>query len=316
MEHLPYNGTWVTCGAYAFLNGSGLPMEYLLAVENSCGATWGMACCGTNYEFTRILTPYRDFSQGIDNAAPLWGFSIVTTNLSSPSEMTLDYFPVGSTVMVGPINMERLTYLPLSRQYKLADHFILIKREQPEERLLVIDSEGIVGCYVEFERLKNMLCVQGIPEAQGMLQIRRLHKTGRPVAEKIIAEYTLEIAIKNLNEAENLGQGSMAFNSCCKTIQEAKLADYRNSLNYNLVYTMQRRIMALQFLDSLRKLKMIGHDHELYRGLTSQIEYIALCRKVLAEEEIDAICDQLNRLADAEKQLVCQWEGLKKNGWY
>ena len=35
MVRLPYNGTWVTCGSYAFLNGTGLPLDNLIPVENS-----------------------------------------------------------------------------------------------------------------------------------------------------------------------------------------------------------------------------------------------------------------------------------------
>lgn len=314
MERLPYSGTWVTCGAYAFLNGSGLPMKYLLDIENSCGATWGIACYGENYEYTRILTPYRDFSRGIDQAAPLWGITISTTRLSSSSEVTPNHFPVGKATLVGPINMEKLAYLPLSRQYKLADHFILIKREG--DRFTIIDSEGVIRCYVDFDQLKKLLDIQGIPEAQNVLQIRIMDKTGEIESKKKIAEYTFHQAIKNLKDAECSEQGSCAFSSCIKIIRESSISNYRNSLNYNLIYLMQRRVMAVHFLDLLNEMKIIGSNHKLYRGFTTQIEQIALCRNALIEERTDVICYQLNQLAESEKEIIYQWEELSKNGWY
>ena len=44
MELPLYSGTWITCGAYAFLHGAELDGKLLLPIENSAGEI-GRASC-------------------------------------------------------------------------------------------------------------------------------------------------------------------------------------------------------------------------------------------------------------------------------
>lgn len=316
MERLPYNGTWVTCGSYAFLNGSGLPEDYLLPVENSTGTSWGMSSLEAEYEYTRILTPFREFSSGIDEVAPLWGIELRHTEYNSSGELSLEEFPEETAVIVGPISMENLGYLPLSRQYKLADHFIVVRREKGAKKLLITDSEGVVGCYVDFNSLKIMLSVRKIPEAKGILHIRNIIVVNEPVSQMEIAAYTIKKAMRNLKDAESAGQGFKAFLRCRDTIRETKLINLRNSLNYNLVYVIQRRLMVERFLDSLKKYNRFFSDNRLYDALSFQIEQAAVCRMALMKGDKNEVCECLKKLSDSEKEFTYYWEDYIKDGWY
>lgn len=90
MEPPLYNGTWITCGSYAFLHAAGLDKKLLLSVENSAGVSFGMASMQEAWDYTQLLTPAFDFHAGIDAAAPLWGWrwsimcATVLRNLSPP----------------------------------------------------------------------------------------------------------------------------------------------------------------------------------------------------------------------------------------
>lgn len=316
MGRLPYNGTWVVCGTYAFLNGSGLSANYLLPVENSTGTSWGMSSLEADYEYTRILTPFREFSSGIDEAAPLWGIELQHTEYNSSDELSLEDFPEEVAVIIGPINMGNLSYLPLSRQYKLADHFIVVRRGKRNEKLLLTDSERIVGRYADFKSLKTMLSVQGIPEAKGMLHLRKVIGVNEPASQTEIAEHTIKKAMRNLKDAENGGQGFKAFLRCRDTIREVKIVNCRSSLNYNLVYVIQRRLMVERFLDSLKEFDRFLADDRLYNDLSLQIEQAARCRMALMNEDKGEICEYLEKLSDSEKQFTYHWEEYIKDGWY
>lgn len=316
MERLPYNGTWVTCGSYAFLNGSGLPADYLLPVENSTGTSWGMSSLEADYEYTRILTPFREFSSGIDEVAPLWGIELQHTEYNSSEELSPEEFPEEAAVIAGPVNMENLSYLPLSRQYKLADHFIVARREKGAKKLLITDSEGIVGRYVDFKSLKTMLSVRKIPEAKGMLHLRKIIVVNKPASQTEIAAYTIKKAMRNLKDAENAGQGFKAFLRCRDVIRETKIVNCRSSLNYNLVYVIQRRLMVEQFLDNLKESDRFFADSRLYDDLSLQIEQAARCRMALMNEDKDEVCEYLEKLSDSEKEFTYHWEEYIKDGWY
>lgn len=316
MVRLPYNGTWVTCGSYAFLNGSGLSADYLLSVENSTGTSWGISSLEADYEYTRLLTPFREFSSGIDDAAPLWGIELQHTEYNSAEELSPEDFPEKSAVIAGPVNMESLRYLPLSRQYKLADHFIVVRREKGDEKLLITDSEGIVGHYVDFNSLKTMLSVRKIPEAKGMLHLRKIIGVNEPESQTEIAAYTIKKAMRNLKDAENVGQGFKAFLRCRDAIRETKIVNCRSSLNYNLVYVIQRRLMVERFLDSLKESDRFFADSRLYDDLSLQIEQAAGCRMALMNEDKDEVCEYLEKLSDSEKEFTDHWEEYIKDGWY
>ena len=316
MVRLPYNGTWVTCGSYAFLNGTGLPLDDLIPVENSTGTPWGMSSLEDGYEYTRILTPFREFSSGIDEAARLWGVELRHTEYPSSGELDPEAFPEEAAVIVGPINMENLSYFPLSRQYKLADHFILVRRKEATHQFLITDSEGIAGCYLDFKALKAMLSIQNIPEAKGALHLRWIIGVHEPASRAEIAAYTAKKAMQNLRDAENAGQGYNAFLRCCDLVRQTETVLFKSSLNYNLVYLIQRRLMVERFLDGLKESNRFFADRRLYEDLYLQMEQAASCRAALMTEHIDEVCGNLEKLSDSEKEYTYHWEGVIKNGWY
>lgn len=76
MEQIPYNGTWITCGAYALIHAANLGYQYMFPAENCVGATFGVASLESEWGYIRILTPIFDFHCGIDESAYLWGIDI------------------------------------------------------------------------------------------------------------------------------------------------------------------------------------------------------------------------------------------------
>lgn len=306
MVSLPYNGTWITCGSYAFLHAAGLDGAWLLPVENSAGATFGMASFQGEWDHTRMLMPAFDFHAGIDEAANLWGVELEHYVCGSFGEfLTLHGGSEPCNYVVGPVNMAALDYLPLSNQYHCADHYIALHRENG---YTLTDSEGVVCMRISEERLDAILSGRGIPESHGHLHIRAVHRTRQivPFARRAIC--TIEKGAENLKQAAELGEGPQAFLQCAATVSRDPPVMWKSALSYDLSYVAQRRLMMQRFLAALDSTEAFEVDPKLTRLLDHQIELAAEARQALCGEDIAALVGRLGRLSEAEEVLTRQWE--------
>ena len=310
MEQFPYRGTWVACGAYAFVQAAGLREDLLLEVENCAGATYGMKSCGREWDYTRILTPYKDFNNGIDEAAHLWGITIrheVFETKESFCPESID--PEAKGIVIGPVNMTGLNYLVLPQQYHMADHFFAVLRKA-EGKYVLYDSEGIAGMNVETGQIRKWLNIEGIPEANNKIHVRMLYGEGKSVEKKGRINYEIQISRKNFRLAEQSNQGADAFLICKNVIEEdlPLLAKWRESFIYNMNYVVQRRLMMLRFLEKVGQTEGFSVDGRLNKLIMRQIKTVGKCVYDLECANNSKLIGGLDLLFKMETELTHGWE--------
>lgn len=315
MECSSFERTWTTCGSYALIHAAEIPEAYLLEIENMAGATFGLACQGAQYGYTRVLTPLRDFNAGIDAAAPLLGLELQRYDTASPDEM-LDFirrYP-GSSFVLGPISMVGLWYLPMCSQYKGADHFIMI-RNLDGIRYLVVDSEGVPGIMLNLEQTRSLLHICGIPEAKEVLTARRVAGKGPFAAPKDRLRFTWAQAGNRLNEARKLGQGHYGVEECARIIRTVPSAYWCVSLQYSLGDLIQRKRMFRMLAKDMNLLPGISVNLELQELLEFQIHAAGKAYGMTLKKDHFGCAYQLERLAEAEKTLVDKWKDWLRDDW-
>lgn len=310
MELYRYNGTWITCGAYALIHATELDPKLLIRVENSAGATFGMSCMRAEWGCTRMLTPIRDFHSGIDEAAAVWGLESLHTESETPLKCdALLHAEARDVFVVGPVNMEALSYLPCSKQYRCADHYIALQCLR-RNAFRLTDSEGIVGIDVQLSDLQQLLTGAGIPESSGKLHVRQFLRRGVPYTAEEQVAYIAKKAMDNLDYANRIGQGPAAFLACGEIAASMPMTKWHSALTYDMKYVIQRRVMMQELVRDA--CQICGRsDGSLPDLLQRQISAAALVLHELDERK------KINfeQLAETEQELTERWKEWYHSDW-
>lgn len=312
MDYTIYSGNWIACGSYALIHAADLRYNDLIPLENSTGASFGISSKGLDYGGTRMLSVFRDFHYGIDKAAPLWGIQMNRVDGTTKEEIKeLMRNPYIDRIVIGPVSMVGLVYLPLSQQYRCADHFIACIRKN-KDIWQVIDSEGVPGILLPSEKIINMLSIQNIPEACGRYTARAIINTNASkTAENRDARirYTLETACVNLRKAREEGQGHRAFQKCKELVRNMTAGNRVNRipLIYDVDYLIQRKIMLLKLLQEAEH----SQTAAVSPGMIAEIDcFIETAGALRGELNYGcAVSLQLfDRLAASEDDITLNWE--------
>lgn len=312
MSVSPYSSqyrTWVTCGAYAMLHALQANDIDLLELENSTGVTFGIASWGAEHHCTRMLTPFRTFWEGMVSATRLWGIKLQLTAFNDVSELC--YFlvkaPPSTRLVLGPVSMAGLRYLPLSSQYRCADHYIALRKDHLC-RLFLTDSEGVTEMQVTAQDLAGMCMVEGIPEAKQMYTVGVVIHDGpvEPLASRL--KYTIQTAGENLQAAEYAGQGSNAILRCLCTMKTIAIQKWRGPVLYDLSYFIQRKDMLLRLAAILMETDT-GSISPLFMEQTRyQMILAAHVRRCLSQGHTETAAESMETLAELERMLAAKWK--------
>ncbi len=310
MNYTAYRGNWIICGSYALVHAADLSYMDLIPLENSTGAPFGVSSAGTNYCGTRMLSVFRDFNYGIDAAAPLWGIQMMRVDDAEKESVAVLLKDIYiDRVVIGPVSMVGLTYLPLSQQYRCADHFIACIRRS-RDKWQLIDSEGIPGLVRDSEQIVRMMSVQNIPEACGKYTVRAVLDVNTPKTTEAgirRIRYTLETAYANLKDAQKCGQGYRAFQKCMELMGDNSYRRHR-SLLYDVDYLIQRKIMLLKLLQEAEKNRVVIVSSDLVEEINRFIETAGSLRRSLNDKYAVSQKQLFGRLAGAEKRITEKWK--------
>lgn len=301
--------TWVTCGAYAMLHALQANDIDLLELENSTGVTFGVASYGADHHCTRMLTPFRTFWRGMTVAAHLWGITIQLATFQDVSELCsfLEKVPPGTHLVLGPVSMAGLQYLPLSTQYRCADHYVALHKDHLS-RLLLTDSEGVTEMQLTVQALAGMCMVEGIPEAKQMYTVGIVAHDGpvEPLANRL--KYTIQTAGENLQAAEHAGQGSSAILRCLCTMKAIAIQRWRGSVLYDLSYFIQRKDMLLRLAVDLVETGTGSISPLFMEQIHHQMVLAAHVRRCLSQGHMETAAESMETLAELEKMLAVKWK--------
>lgn len=310
MDYTTYSGNWIVCGSYALLHATDLPYTDLIPLENSTGASFGTYCAGGEYNYTRLLTVFRDFNYGIDAAASLWGIQMNRVDGETKEPITnLLNDPYIDRILIGPVSMTGLTYLPLSGQYRYIDHFITcIRHEKNTWRL--IDSENVPGLITDSAHIIKMLSIQDIPEACDLYTARVILDVDMHAAvenKPLRLRHTLQTAYINLKDAQEDGQGWRAFYNCAELLQNISPKKYEPVL-YSVDYLIQRKIMLLKLLQEAAQEHIAVVSPYIVATVNHFIETAGVLRGNLNTKSMPPPEYLFCELAEAEKKITEHWE--------
>lgn len=310
MDYTAYSGHWIVCGSYALLHATDLPYMDLIPLENSTGASFGTCCAGKEYNYTRLLTVFRDFNYGIDAAAPLWGIQMNRVDGETKEPITnLLNDPYIDRILIGPVSMTGLIYLPLSGQYRYVDHFITcIRHDKNTWRL--IDSENVPGLITDSAQIIKMLSIQDIPEACNLYTARVILDVNMHTAAEnkpLRLRHTLQTAYVNLKDAQEDGQGYWAFYKCAELLQNISPKKYESVL-YSVDYLIQRKIMLLKLLQEAAQEHIAVVSPYIVAAVNRFIETAGALRGNLNNKSIPPPECLFCELAEAEKKITEHWE--------
>lgn len=291
--------SWITCGSYALLNIIDAEID-LLRLENSTGVTFGISSFEAQFYFTRMITPFTCFWDGVNTIKKICGITIKRMIYEDKKEL-IDYIEssLSNKFIIGPLNMMKLVYLPLCTQYKLSDHYIALHKDN--NNYYVIDSEGIIKLRVSLEDLKRIIDVSGIPEADNKYNIGIIEGIDTINDEDYITLETIKLAKQNIINAEENNQGGSAILRCLNIIKDTDINRWQTPLHYDLGYLMQRKYM---FLAADTNKQFISNDLE--DSIYKQIYLLSELRESIRTENMKMINTQMDDLSKYEKYIYEQ----------
>lgn len=305
---------WITCATYAILHALQTEEIDLLEAENSTGVTFGIRSMGEAFHCTRLLTPFRTFWDGMLPAASIWGIRIHLFHFSDISSLTeFLHTPPEPALVLGPVSMAGLHYLPFSSQYRCSDHYVALRMTAPGQFLLT-DSEGVTEMPVTAEYLAGMCKVSDIPESEQVFTIGAVRQIGPAKPRQDRLYYSAMLAGNNLQAAELNGHGSKAILCCLRTMKNNAIQKWNAPLLYDLSYYIQRKEMLLCMTNAIQTLDYTSVSPALkshirnQQALAARIRLILSQRKVEPDERVEAVSEYMKILADTEKILAEQWK--------
>lgn len=294
--------TWITCASYALIHVIENKEIDVVELENSTGVPFGVASYSDQYHCTRMLTPYRAFWDGIDSIQRVWGIRL--EHKSTPDSFQLLSFihSIGEqNFLLGPINMSALYYLPLSSQYKCADHYVALHLK--ENGMYLIDSEGIPYMRISDEDLKRILSISEILEARELFHVGYVLQTSMlPSKEERLYE-TVKIAENCFKAAEENGQGGKAFLLCKRVMKELPASRWVASIRYDLSYYMQRKYMLLMMDQEGIFLSSAFKEH-----IREQIHNVSKTLHFLSERSYSKAIIEMEALSEKETIIPYRWK--------
>ncbi len=294
--------TWITCASYALLHACQDTEIDVVELENSTGVSFGVSSYADHYHCTRMLTPYQKFWEQADSVSQIWGIRMERF-ITPEKERMLSYLHKvkNQSVILGPINMAALSYLPFSSQYKCADHYLTLR--MTDDQVYLTDSEGIPDMQITDNHLIRFLNIFEIPEAQGQYHVAVVSRCERKLEPKERLYETIRIAQQSFQSAEQNGQGGNAFLLCQRVMQELPPSEWSASFRYDLSYYMQRKYMMLSMDKTGLFLKQLMKDH-----ICKQIQDVRYVLYLLSEQAYSNVASVMPKLAESESRISYQWK--------
>lgn len=301
--------TWITCASYAMLQALENKDIDLIEFENSTGVTFGVASHSEKYHCTRMLTPYRKFWDSIQYIEKIWGIRISHICTDSQSDLLSDILSLNkANIVLGPINMAALYYLPMCSQYKHADHYISLHINNGE--IYLSDSEGIIYMRVQGKDLQRIIDVSDIMEANGYFQAGIVEQCTSPLSLEERSYITFNLAGLCYQSAEEEGQGGNAFLLCQDVMRNLSAAHWETSLRYDLSYYLQRKYMLLKADPKGIYLRSAFKEH-----LYFQIQSVQQTLYQLSQKAYQDVIKNFSILAETESMIPSYWKELTTRLW-
>ena len=300
IKRAKYYGKGTFCGTFAVLNAVGGNVSSDI-FELTTGVPFGIRCVDLKRE--RFLTPYRDPNYGLDEAISFWNISCRKI-VCDVKEEIFDYLCQDldvqrKRIVLGPLNMGKLFYIPLCSIYENVDHYIMIRKSGRKE-VTVMDSEGYMAIPITYDELYKMWNIQGVYEAGGVYTYRCLEEGIRVPSPNVMEDHILKQMDTNLRSAEQCGQGSHAVMDAYSILAQNDIKKWFLSFLYEIEHLIQRKMLVYSFCQSVK-----NGESEILELLEEQIAVLTMIYREI-EHNGELVKGQFQRFAYLEKMIQQQ----------
>jgi hypothetical protein len=209
----------------------------------------------------RLIVPQIDPDEGLDRAFALLGVSSETQWFrvtEGPMALRLlKEWLLDSPVLLGPVDMGGLHYLPNPSLFRGCDHYVAALAVD-HNGLWLVDGEGACPAVVAAEEFMVAWEADGIPEGRGAFMLRRARGGGlsEPGREALLGG--LRQACRLIAEAAD-SEGPGAYLALAE--QDERILSWpagRRGLEYLLPIRGQRNLAAMALIEGLSDLAECG----------------------------------------------------------
>lgn len=310
---LHYNGNLTCCGTHAIYSAFFRNWNYedLIQFEAFTTVPFGIEHKPGN--LYRLFTCYCDPDKGIDKA--LYALQVPFRIRYFDSEQNqeeafaiLDEWLETRSVVLGPLNMENLTYILHSHLLECMDHFIVVCGKK-NGNYIVSDSEGMCIAEIGKEELAKAWAADKIPEGRGMYIMRQVLIEGKPEFGRRAYKEIFKEFISNMvacEEKENCGSnGLRAICSSAGTIMSD--VNLQRRMCFDIPVKMQRcEIMrkCFAYVDTIFPNQIVTQECKRASELLKQqlIEYSNTIRAL--RHNCKNAFESFEIIADIEQELA------------
>lgn len=267
----------------------------------------------------RVFTCYCDPDEGIDRALQAleipYRIHYQTEEGDSYQSLALmDEWLLYKPVVLGPLNMEYLTYILHSHLFECMDHFICVLGKEGED-YIISDSEGISISRINRSELIRAWEGDKIPEGRGKYIMRQVLIEEKPVFQKEQYKRIFPMFIENMKQCEELPNGGSnglhtIMKHSGKIMEDVNL---QRRMCFDIPVRMQRCVIMNNCLAIMNDVFQDSRIQEECRGvsrmLKQQLEGYTTSLGKLRKRDTDAF-ESFGKIADIEHKISGKLAGI------
>lgn len=282
-----YIGNSICCGTYSLIHLLEREIDVDL-FELTTGVPFGIK---GSIEEGRLLTTYVNPNYGLETGMKIWGIrgkKYSYKHKQQAWEKLLEILTKEGNVILGPVNMLKLSYFPLSTLYAGMDHYIYVKK-QDDSHVLIKDSEGYLTVKESMDTLNKMWDTHNVMEAEGAYTFRMIDNQsgGMPERRELLTK-AFSLMAENIFKAEQECYGSHTFVRIIKYTENATNARWHTGMMYDFTHLLQRKVITKQMLLELLELNNSMVHKNLLKYISEQINVLPLLYRNVEESKLPA----------------------------
>jgi len=219
-----------------------------------------------------------------------------------------------SPVVLGPLNMDGLSYLFHKELYYRVDHYIIALKAE-DTKIQICDPEGFILVFLSIDDLLDAWRGDRIPEGRGEFVMRRVLEIPKLRFDKKTFRRVLQLAIQNLTESREQKLGGA--NALLVLANQQELIGNDPSLKRGMTYVIPTRIQRIVFtrifVQTLRQKFPIGAIKHSYLELLEIIDtQIRLFSEMISNilNKVQNSLENLKIIADLENHMIDLYEDI------
>ncbi len=280
-----YIGNSICCGTYSLIHLLERDMDVDL-FELTTGVPFGIK---GSIEEGRLLTTFINPNYGLETGMKIWGIrgrKYHYKNKQQAWEKLMEVLADEGSIILGPVDMLKLSYFPLSTLYTGMDHYVCVKK-QDDTHVLIKDSEGYLAERESMDILARMWDTRNVIEAEGEYTFRAIDKSSGKLPErKELLTKAFILMAQNIFKAEQACYGSHTFMRIVKYIGNAANTRWHTGMMYDLTHLLQRKVITKQMLQELADLNAYEVYTRLLRCICEQIDILPLLYRNVEEGKL------------------------------